>query len=59
VKPTLKAPDTKQFKLKHGKLLSNFAFKINLRRYTKVEETGRENLELAERMRSQQVGPCG
>ena len=34
IKPTLKAPGTKLLKLKCDKPLSNFAFKINLRRYT-------------------------
>ena len=32
--PILKAPGTKRLKLKHDKLLSSFAFKFNLRRYT-------------------------
>ena len=34
IKPMLKAPGTKRLKLIHGKLLSTFAFKSNLRRYT-------------------------
>jgi hypothetical protein len=33
-KPTLKAPGTKRLKLKCGKPLSRFAFKVNLRRYS-------------------------
>jgi len=33
MKPTLKPPGTKHFKLKGDMLLSNFAFKFNLRRY--------------------------
>jgi len=33
VKPKLKPPGTKRFKLKCDKLLSNFAFKFNVRRY--------------------------
>jgi len=37
MKPTLKAPGTKRLKLEHDKLLSNFAFNFNLRRYTKVK----------------------
>jgi hypothetical protein len=36
IKPTLKAPVSKSLKLKHDELLSNFAFKFNLRRYTPV-----------------------
>ena len=32
-KSTLKAPGTKRLKLKYDKLLSNFAFNFNLRRY--------------------------
>ena len=34
MKPTLKAPESKRLKLKYGKLLSRFAFKFHLRRYT-------------------------
>jgi len=33
VKPTLNAPGSKCLKLDHEKLLSNFAFNFNLRRY--------------------------
>ena len=33
IKPLLKAPGTKRLKVKYGKLLSNFAFKFNLRRF--------------------------
>ena len=36
IKPTLKASETKRFKLRHVKLLSSFAFKFNLRRYSTV-----------------------
>jgi hypothetical protein len=35
IKPTLKAPATRLLKLTYVKLLSSFAFKFNLRRYTK------------------------
>ena len=35
IKPVLKPPGTMRLKLKHGKLLSSFAFKSNLRRCTK------------------------
>jgi hypothetical protein len=38
IKPTLKVPETKQLKLKHIKLLSNVAFKFNLRRYNEARE---------------------
>ena len=34
IKPTLKPPGTKRLKLKCDVLLSTFAFKFNLRRYT-------------------------
>ena len=37
IKPTLKAPGTKRLKLKYDELLSSFAFKFNLRRYTLAE----------------------
>ena len=33
--PKLKAPGTKRLKLAYGRLLSNFAFKFDLRRYHK------------------------
>ena len=33
IKPALKAPATKLLKLKYEKLLSSFAFNLNLRRY--------------------------
>jgi hypothetical protein len=36
IKPLLKAPGTKRFKLKTEKLLSNFGFKFSLRRYSSV-----------------------
>ena len=36
IKPTLKAPGAEHLKLKCDILLSNFAFKFNLRRYTKA-----------------------
>jgi len=36
IKPSVKPPGTKRFKLEYGKLLSNFAFKFNLRRYNMV-----------------------
>jgi len=36
IKPTLKPPGTKRLRLKYDEPLSNFAFKINLRRYTKA-----------------------
>jgi len=34
MKPTMRAPGTKLVKLEYDKLISNFAFKFNLRRYT-------------------------
>jgi len=37
VKPMLKPPGTKHWKLKCDELLSSFAFKFNLRRYIQVE----------------------
>ena len=36
LKPMLKAPGTKRLKLRYDEPLSNFAFKINLRRYSEV-----------------------
>jgi beta-galactosidase/beta-glucuronidase len=37
MKPTLKAPGSKRLKLDHEKLLSNFAFNVNLRRYVAMK----------------------
>ena len=36
MKPMLKAPGTKRLKLEYDELLRSFAFKLYLRRYTKV-----------------------
>jgi hypothetical protein len=38
IRSTLKAPGPKHLKLKCDILLSNFAFKFNLRRYTKAKQ---------------------
>ena len=40
IKPKFKAPGTKRSKLKSDELLSNFAFKTNLRRYDVVHVSG-------------------
>jgi len=40
MKPTLKAPGTKRLKQKKYKLLSSFAFKFNVRRYTLASASG-------------------
>ena len=37
-KPTLKAPGSKHLKVEHENLLSSFAFKFNLRRYSAVND---------------------
>ena len=36
IKPTFKSPGSKLLRLEHEKLLSNFAFNFNLRRYNEV-----------------------
>ena len=36
IKPTLKAPGARRLKLKYDELLSSFALKFNLRRYTEA-----------------------
>ena len=38
IKPTLEAPGTKRLRLKSDEVVSNFAFKFNLRPYTKLRE---------------------
>ena len=40
MKPTLKPPESKRLKLEHEKVLSNFAFNFNLRRYTQPVRAG-------------------
>ena len=40
IKPMLKAPRSKRLKLRYDELLSGFAFKFNLRRYTLGVHTG-------------------
>jgi hypothetical protein len=47
MKPKFKPPGTKRLKLEYDGLLSSFAFKFNLRRYTMAELRGR--MEAAER----------
>ena len=42
IKPTLKLPGSQHLNLKHENLLSNFAFNINLRRYSPVAVTAAE-----------------
>jgi hypothetical protein len=42
IKPTLKAPGIQPLKLKYVKLLSNVAFKFNLRRFIMADAQGRE-----------------
>ena len=39
IKTKLKLPGTKRLKLKYDELLSTFAFKLNLRRYTWAAST--------------------
>ena len=38
IKPKLKAPGSKRLKLRYDGPLSNFAFKFNLRRYSKEDD---------------------
>jgi hypothetical protein len=46
MKPMLKAPISKRLKLEHDKLLSNFAFKFDLRRYNEgIKEKERRLFE--------------
>jgi len=40
IKPTLKAPASQRLKLEHAKLLSNFVFNFNLRRYIWITQDG-------------------
>jgi len=54
IKPMLKPPGTKRLKLKYDELLSNVAFKFNLRRYN--EE--REHVVEEEEAEDHAVGRC-
>jgi len=49
----LKAPGTERFKLEYGELLSNFAVKFTLRRYTE----GGEEKEVEEKLMTDGVAP--
>jgi len=46
IKPKLKPPGTKRLKLKYDELLSTFAFKFNLRRYSWVTQDARRKTAL-------------
>ena len=60
IKPTLEAPGTKRVKLEFDKLLTSFAFKFNLRRYTEAEcDTYQRCLEELEGSAGGGVGPGG
>ena len=53
--PTLKAPGSNRLKLKYDQLVSSFAFKFNLRRYTvRKKREGRERTAELEHL----VGRC-
>jgi len=43
INPVLKAPGTESLKPRYDELLSNFAFKFNLRHYTTVQATLEED----------------
>jgi hypothetical protein len=60
VRPTLKAPVTEHLTLESDKLLSNFGFKINLRRYTTYEFVMRDRAKLSKvgRCRLTLSNPC-
>ena len=45
INPTLKAPGTKRLKLKCDDMVSSFAFKFNLRRYTMAEAAARSDAD--------------
>jgi len=57
-KPKLKPPGTKRLKLKCDKLLSNFAFNFNLRRYTESTPPAVPPTRLPQPPPSPQVGLC-
>jgi len=42
IKPTLKAPEIGHLTMEHNKLLSNFGFKFNLRRYIETDLNDRK-----------------
>ena len=47
IKLTVKAPGNKRLKLKYDEVLSNSAFKLNLRRYIAVTSFGSGNIDTA------------
>jgi hypothetical protein len=54
MKPTVKPPGSNRLKLKHHKLLSNFAFKSNLRHHNPVLQERWAAIKL-----DNKVGRCG
>ena len=59
IKPTLKAPGIHRLKLNYVKLLSNFAFKFNLRRYNLVSDGLPDNcMAIHKAVTAAKVGQC-
>jgi hypothetical protein len=48
IKPTLKPPGIKRLYSRYDELLSNFAFKFNLRRYTLVQIMDKDDAAVVE-----------
>ena len=57
IKPTLKAHGTKRLKLKYDESPSNFAFKVNSRRYIK-SQLATSQAEGRRRLTAAKVGRC-
>jgi hypothetical protein len=58
-KTTLKTPGTKRLKPEYEELISNFAFKFNLRRYTEAGESEVGRAELQADHAEWKAGRCG
>jgi hypothetical protein len=57
ITPKLKAPGSRRLNLKHEKLLSDFAFKFSLRRYTTAGDCAQARA-VKEAEREVQAVPC-
>ncbi len=55
MKPTLKAPKSKLLKLENEKVLSNYAFEFNLRRYNKGAPGSSSETSAAATMRQEEL----
>ena len=59
MQPLLKPPRIKRLKLHYDRLLSSYAFKLNLRRYTEAVTDGEDSVDAGLRTKGTEVGTDG